>query len=782
MNYNNPISPIIFAVLCIFLATFFVPASTFAEAIKAQQWEITADKLTRYENPPTVIAEGKVVLEKVENITKQKKSGRPTGWDDLLGDAPTVTEEKKNETVTTSKVITTIKADWMVYDMDLGTVKARGNVFIDIGPDKLSADEATVNLTRETGTFTNASILRTYKDMHFEGRVIEKTGDLTYHFEDGWLITCKLKDGETPPWSFAAAEADITDGGYAFLKHATFRIKNIPIFYTPIMILPAKRARQTGFLFPSLSLSDRDGFGAEIPFFINLSPNSDITLYPRYLSDRGMMGGIEFRYVLDEESKGTFMANFLNDDLSDIEDPENAEYYREGNYTHTNQDRYWIRAKADQDIGAWTTRLDIDVVSDRDYLTEFNSGLTGFAVSDERFSDVFGRGFQERTEDERKNTLRTLRSWGDGSSLQFGLRGINDLRVQKTSPTPLWKLPEVKYSGLVPLLESDVDLSWKTNYVYYWRDRGLGAHRADLHPRLSMAVPISEYLETTVGAGIRETYYAIDSDPEDNWEGSDSENRFLADFDAEVGTTLMRDFAVNWGDATTFSHSFRPFINYKYISDADQEDIPYFDSVDSIGDRNLITYGMNNFFTLNGMRHDKEFDRDYGYIKIRQGYDLRSEASDQPFTHVNVRMAYYPVEDFRLIYRTDIDVYGDGFLSHLVEANYISNRGDLFSLDYRDSEAYVDKLVDSNDKSDTVRTEQDSLRFATSVGLFYNFRAGYSIERSLDDHKTVQEIFNLSYQPSCWAVEFTSDRTPGDQTYMLMFRLANIGTPFGMGF
>lgn len=783
MNNNSPISPIFFSVALFLCVGFFLTGNTHAEAIKARQWKITADKLTRYENPPSVIAEGNVVLEKVEKVTKQKKL-KHTGWSDLLEESPAADtpSTEKNKTVTTSQVITTIKAQWMVYDMDLGTVKARGDVYIKVGPDLLTAEEATVNLNRETGTFSNASIIRQYKDMHFEGKVIEKTGDLTYHFEDGWLITCKLKNGEAPPWSFGAAEADITDGGYAFLKHATFRVKNIPILYSPIMILPAKRSRQTGFLFPSVSLSDRDGFGTEFPFFINLSPNSDITLYPRYLSDRGFMSGIEFRYVLDQDSKGTFMGNFLNDDLSDREDPANADYYREGNYTHTNQNRYWLRGKVDQDIGDWTSRLDLDVVSDRDYLTEFNSGLTGFNVSDERFSDIFGRGFEERTKDRRRNTLRTLRSWGNGTSLQVDLLGINDLRVRKTSPTPLWKLPEVKYRGLLPVYDTGVDFSWKTDYVNFWRDRGVGAHRFDIHPRLSMAVPLTDYLETVVGAGFRETYYSINSDGPKEWKGSDSESRFLADFDTEIGTTLMRDFAVNWGEATSLTHTFRPYVNYFYINDTDQNELPQFDAVDRIGDRNLIIYGMNNFFTLNGMRHGKEFDRDYGYIKIRQGYDLRNSSSDEPLTPVNIRMAYYPVKDLSLIYRTDIDIYGDGFLSHIVEGNYSNSRGDFVAIDYRDSEAFVDKLVDSNDKSDTHRKKLDSLKFATSIGLLYNLRAGYSIERSLDDSKTVQEIFNLIYQPSCWSVEFTSDRTPGDQTYSVMFRLANIGSPFGLGF
>ncbi|MCI5224694.1 MAG: LPS-assembly protein LptD, partial [Candidatus Electrothrix sp. AR4] len=281
------------------------PTDVKAEATRALQWEITADKLTRFEDPASVIAEGNVILTKLEKITGTQKN-EPSGddWADLLGE-DTASEENETEDteleglkkntltaskavpvmgedtyqerpeqvgepkklVTNSTVITTIKADWMVYDVNLGTVKVRGDVFIDIGPDQLSATDGIVNLNRETGTFNNALIVRQYKNMHIEGRVIEKTGDITYHIEDGWLITCKLQDGEAPPWSFHAADANITDGGYAFLKHATFRIKNIPVFYSPIMLLPAKRTRQTGFLFPAVSVSDRDGFNMEWPFF-----------------------------------------------------------------------------------------------------------------------------------------------------------------------------------------------------------------------------------------------------------------------------------------------------------------------------------------------------------------------------------------------------------------------------------------------------------------------------------------------------------------------------------
>ena len=811
MHYRTPFSPFI-TVGC-FLGVFcmFNPTdATSAEAVRAMQWEITADKLTRFEDPASIIAEGNVILQKMENITKAaKEKTEGKDWSDLLGEDTSPTDESNDpqtedtllkkggeatlispkkapalqdadadsnaedqeEEVVTTAAINTIKADWVVYDMDLGTVKLRGNVLIDIGPDKLSASEGVVHLTRETASFNDATIIRQYKDMRVEGRVIEKTGELTYHIKDGWLITCKLKDGEKPPWSFHATDAEITDGGYAFLKHATFRIKGVPILYSPIMMLPAKRNRQTGLLFPSVSLSDRDGFSLEWPLFINLSPSSDITLYPHYLAERGFMAGAEARYMLDQESKGTMIANFLNDDLSDIDNPDNAEYYAEGGYTHTNQNRYWVRGKADQKFGGWTTRLDVDLVSDQDYLDEFSNGFTGYSMSDQRLSDQFGRGLQDKNTYERENKLTTLRSWSNGASLEATLKGIDDLREEEgTDSTALWKFPEVKYSGLVPLYDTDVNFSWDANYVYYKRDVGVEAQRIDLYPKLKTALPmLSEYLETTVGVGIRDTMYMIDDNGAEEWQDSDTDNRFLADVNGEIATTLRRDFPQSGGKISAWSHTMRPFIRYTYITDSDGDDLPQFDSVDSVGDQNQITYGVNNFFYTSEMKDGEESERDYGYIKLQQNYDLRNEASDEPLSDVQFRLSWNPWQNMNFKYATDIDVYDSDFTQHTVESDYRNSRGDLLSFDYLFQAGATEEVEDTS-----------SIRLFTRVGLLYDFAVGYSLERSIEDSVTIAEKINVSYNPSCWSVELVADVTPDNEQIMVLFKLANIGAPFGV--
>ena len=752
------------------LAITFHPDFLQADTAKTDEWQIEADKVLRFEDPPSVIAEGNVVLTKLRILPpkKAKKKVETSAWGLLLEEEPVVVEEEIiTQEVTLNeepRLITemTVKADWVAYDVEQNSIKAKGNVAIFSDTDQLLAKEGVLNLSNETGTFKEVIILREQLDLHLEGKTIEKTGVNTYRIEHGWVVTCKLDEGNTPPWSFAASETTVTQGGYATMKHATFRIKDVPVLYTPWLMVPVGNKRLTGVLFPEISNSDQGGLGINLPIFINLSDSTDITLYPEYYANRGFMPGFEYRYVLAPQKKGSLMAGYLDDALSD---PSETEYWKDTGYTHTNQDRYWVRGKLDHDFdNDVVSRFDLDIVSDRDYLTEFNSGVTGFQESNDRALNVFGRGFQNKTSDKRVNSMKILKYW-NGMALEGAFLGINDVRKIKDNPTPLWKLPGLDFTGSRVIGDTDFSLDWDTDYVNYYREEGVGGHRIDLYPRLSTPLPLGEYLEARVEAGIRETYYNIQSFGDAEWDGDDSQDRFLADFHTEIGTTLLRDFAFDTEANKGLTHNFRPFIQYDYLLDADQEDLPVFDSVDRIAHRNEITYGIDNFFNLFGRNSKgKATDYDYGFLKIKQSYDLRSEESDTPFSPVNIKLRWTPLADTRFIYKTDIDVYGDGFTTHTVEAIYKNSRGDYLNLDYR-----------FDDKDNT-----EQINLSTRAQLFDTIYAAYAIEHSLSKDSVIKQNISLLYQPACWSVELKSQYTPGDHTISVLFNLANIGNSLGL--
>ncbi|MDT9170850.1 putative LPS assembly protein LptD, partial [Escherichia coli] len=71
--------------------------------------------------------------------------------------------------------------------------------------------------------------------------------------------------------------------GFGTATNVTLRVKDIPVFYTPYIYFPIDDRRQSGFLPPSIGTSSSNGFSLQTPYYFNLAPNYDATLYPTYM-------------------------------------------------------------------------------------------------------------------------------------------------------------------------------------------------------------------------------------------------------------------------------------------------------------------------------------------------------------------------------------------------------------------------------------------------------------------------------------------------------------------
>ena len=89
--------------------------------------------------------------------------------------------------------------------------------------------------------------------------------------------------------------------------------KKMPVMYTPYFYYPARKKRQTGLLLPEAGISDRWGIYYNQPFFWAIDKSSDATFYGQYMDKRGLRPGVEYRYYLDDWSKGTWMVDGLFD-------------------------------------------------------------------------------------------------------------------------------------------------------------------------------------------------------------------------------------------------------------------------------------------------------------------------------------------------------------------------------------------------------------------------------------------------------------------------------------
>lgn len=301
-------------------------------------WEIAANNLTYKEKEGIYIAKGDVVIKKQDQA---------------------------------------LYAQNATYNIKTGIVRVSGDMRLESGGDILTGEEGVFDLNNKTGTVKNGCLFLRQNHYYISGDVMEKLGENTYLVNRCRLTTC---DGANPDWTITGSEVKVTIEGYGTVKHASFRVRGFPMFYVPYMIFPAKTKRQTGLLPPRLGYSDRHGAKYTQPFFWAINESSDATFYLNYMSERGEQLGVEYRYVLSDSSKGTLMYDYLDDRKVDDGTSESLDWaYSEDDVLRTNSDRYWFRMKNNQEMPFdFSAKLDLDIVSDQDYLHEFKDGYTGF--------------------------------------------------------------------------------------------------------------------------------------------------------------------------------------------------------------------------------------------------------------------------------------------------------------------------------------------------------------------------------------------------------------------
>ena len=727
--------------------------AAYSGGIFSTPWQLTADKISNFDNPPQVLSEGNVVMIRV--------NGQGNGSPEPPGAS-----------------ILKIQGDWVKFDNQSQQVSIKGHAVLESEDELITADSADLDLLNHTGFLQNVTLYFPHRNLYLEGREVEKTGELSYTLVDGWVTRCEPQEGVAPPWSFGWSKGSLTYGGFAHFTHATLRVKDVPVMYSPYFAFSTNIHRKTGLLLPEWSQGGRDGTGLLVPLFLNLSPSHDMTLYAGGLAKRGVVSGAEFRYVQDYMSKGTMAVNYLNDRL---DDNASQDYKSDGIY-RTAKDRYWFRGKIDHDFGVMLGKLDLDIVSDQDYLSEFDDGLIGFSESEEKFKKTFSRGFQSETTSVRSNTAQLYKGWSD-MALNGETRIVNDPSSTR-STQHLWTLPRVAFSGRKSLFKKDtsasnkyvigrdIDVVWDSEYANLWRENGVGSQRLDLHPQLKTPLRISPYLETTATLGVRETFYSVD-DNSGIKQGYKNGiiSRTLYDFDISTSTIFMRHFPLTDSSAKSFTHMIRPSISYTYVPPKDQRNLPDLEPIDRIEAVNSIKYGVRNDFDLAGVSAFSG-GKKIAFFEFNQSYDIREDRKDlaalerrQPFSDLVIDSGLSPYESLSFAYKTSLNMYGRGMTGYQASTNYSNTRGDGLDLEYRYE-------ADQNINQLNFRMTYNFTEMLFVQGIYdHSFFADNVSDASLRVH----------YNPACWSLDVLASTTDDDDyRFTVVVNLEGIGKIFGL--
>jgi LPS-assembly protein len=257
---------------------------------------------------------------------------------------------------------TAIKADIIEYDQISEDLYARGDVRLEMPGSNITGTELELSMNSNTGAIPNATFITEINNSSPSSFNKRLRGTATTFFLEGKdkkrlqnasITTCE--EGQND-WFIKATELEINGRSDKInASNALLEFKGIPILYSPLVNFSFNDQRKSGFLTPSIGSTTKSGFETAAPYYINLSPTSDATITPRYLSKRGIQLQGEYRY-LNEDYSGDSSVEILNDSVS-----------QESN-------RYLYKVKHEHKLSEGLVgKVNYEKVSDNDYFSDLES-------------------------------------------------------------------------------------------------------------------------------------------------------------------------------------------------------------------------------------------------------------------------------------------------------------------------------------------------------------------------------------------------------------------------
>ncbi len=474
---------------------------------------------------------------------------------------------------------TIVNADTVHYDIVDDRLDADGNVRVVREGNRFNGKKLKLKLDTGVGFMDSPVYKLLRKNAQGHAQRIDFESEDVATVQQGIYTTC---NGPEPDWYLRTGKLTLDDGaGVGYARNAVLVFKGVPVAGTPRISFPLTDERVSGFLAPTIATSTSNGLQLTTPYYWNIAPNRDVTLFPTYMGTRGLMLGADTRY-LERDFAGETRFEFIND-------------------SKTSTTRYGISSRHTQVLApGLTLATDLNAASDDNYARDFP------------LSHVWARpGVNRRLLPQFATLSYGTYDWNavvqlaDYQVLQDPLAPIG---------VPYGRLPQITVNNF-RYTDAGFDLTMNSQFTRFAHATAVQGDRIVLNPRISY-----NYLQ---GAGyfvrpsfsLHSTAYNLDhvSDPL-----MTAPSRTLPTFSVDSGLIFERDATFLGRDAT---QTLEPRLFYTYTPyraqnqnlypnfDTSEADFSYaqifrenrFVGNDRIGDSNQVTLAMiSRYLETNG--------------------------------------------------------------------------------------------------------------------------------------------------------------------------------------
>ena len=304
-----------------------------------------------------------------ESLPEEVRQQAPTfvSGDRIEGQTDSITSVEGNAEL--RRHDTVIRADHLELDQRNSEAKAIGNVLINRSGDRFEGPELHLNVDTFKGHFEKPEFTLLKNEGRGDASRIDFLDEDHATAHQARYSTCPRTPGADwmPAWLIRATKIEfdnVAETGTA--TNGALEFKGVPILGWPRFSFPLTDRRKSGLLPPTVNIDNVNGLELTLPYYLNIAPNLDATIYPTLMSKRGLELGAEVRY-LEHTYSGQVRGSFLpSDPLRDA-------------------NRWGYSMQHDQSLsgsalglgGAAGLRLDLNRVSDDNYWRDFPRSFFG---------------------------------------------------------------------------------------------------------------------------------------------------------------------------------------------------------------------------------------------------------------------------------------------------------------------------------------------------------------------------------------------------------------------
>lgn len=624
-----------------------------------------------------------------------------------------------------------LQADEARMNEEQGLFTARGNVRLSNDRLRLTSSALDLDVKQQGMSVEGVRFQLRQSALRGEADFLRAFANQPIEIRNTSLTTCPPGDNG---WSFEAEEILIdTEEGWGDAYDMVLSVYDVPIFYLPWISFPVDERRKTGFLYPRLGSSSRNGFELEVPWYWNIDLDKDMTFNIRHYSKRGTMLATEYRQVT-EHSDNVLYLEYLPDDERGLTGEE---------------ERYFYQVKSNFYQGDnWRGRIDVNTVSDDDYFYDFGGN---FENGNRNYLNRFA------------NLVYSDSNWSLAAT-------VSEDQLLSTPASAYQRLPQVRYQVWQPFVSPDEPKPWVFNLSMeasaFRHPTSLEANRVLLVPELSYPIRW-QWGHLTPKFKWHYSHY-------DQWgplaSQSQQQDRMVQLFSVDSSMTFERAIEV---DDKQQTQTLEPRFFYLNVPYQSQQNIGLFDTTlvermehrlfrdnrysgaDRIGDTEQLSVGLTSRFI------DNNDYREWLSLSIGQAWYFQNRQLNFLFdpdtrTYVDLgpdvskvsplvtQVNYRPNEQWRLMGELEYNDRADRTEQGIVSIQYLSPEL-VFNLRHRTSRYQLAENI-----------EQSEVSFARQVSD--NFALIGRWKQDLQKDRTIDSFVGLEYEDCCWALRLVYRR------------------------